>query len=97
PVGVRLRVGVNGQNRTQLVDVVLFDVGQNEVEDASRPLAGVVDVGGRERTEGAVIVVQGNQDLFDVVAARHAGRGFADLLHGGDAQADEDGDDGNHH
>jgi len=40
-----------------------------------------------------VIIVRGQDDLLKVVLARHGGRGFADLLDGGEEQADEDGDD----
>jgi hypothetical protein len=46
---------------------------------------------------GAVEVDQGQADLVQVVLAAHAAGGVADLLHRGDEQADEDGDDGDHH
>src|SRR5262249_12074145 len=46
---------------------------------------------------GAVVVgVQGDADLLEVVLALGAGGGFADLLDGGQQQADQDGDDGDH-
>ena len=41
-----------------------------------------------------VVVVQGQADLLEVVGALDAGGGLADLLHGGQQQADQDGDDG---
>jgi hypothetical protein len=41
--------------------------------------------------------VQGQADLVEVVAALHASRGLADLLHGWQEQPDEDSDDGNYH
>src|SRR5262249_55504108 len=39
--------------------------------------------------------MDGDAELFEVVAARHAGGCFADLLDRGQKQADQDGDDGN--
>jgi hypothetical protein len=39
-------------------------------------------------------VVAGEQDLLEVVGAFHPVGGFPDLLHGGQEQADQDGDDG---
>jgi len=41
--------------------------------------------------------VQAQADLLEVVRARHACGGLADLLHGGQQQADQDGDDRYHH
>jgi hypothetical protein len=41
--------------------------------------------------------VTGESDLVEVVTALDAGGGRADLLDGGEQQADEDGDDGDHH
>jgi hypothetical protein len=41
--------------------------------------------------------VQAQADLLAVVLALNAGGRFADLLDGGDEQADEDGDDRDHH
>ena len=38
--------------------------------------------------------VQGEAHLLEVVLALHAGGGFADLLHGGQKQPDQDRDDG---
>ena len=42
-------------------------------------------------------VVHGEAKLFEIIAALNARRGLADLLHGRQEQADEDGDDGDHH
>ena len=36
-------------------------------------------------------------ELLHVVLTLHAGGGLADLLDGGQQQADQDGDDGDHH
>jgi len=43
-----------------------------------------------------VVVVQRQADLFEVVGAAHAGGGLADLLDGGEEEADQDGDDRYH-
>src|SRR5262249_48505124 len=40
------------------------------------------------------VVVDGQADLLEVVLALHACGGLADLLHGGQQQADQDGEDG---
>ena len=56
-----------------------------------------VDVGRRERAVGTLVVVDGQADLPQVVHALGAGGGLAHLLDGGQEQADEDGDDGDHH
>ena len=44
-----------------------------------------------------MVVVDGERELLEVVAALHAGGGLADLLDGRQQEADEDGDDGDHH
>jgi len=41
--------------------------------------------------------VTGQAELLEVVGALHACGGLSDLLDGGQQQADEDGDDGDHH
>jgi hypothetical protein len=41
--------------------------------------------------------MQGQPDLFQVVRATHAGRGFTDFLNGGQQKTDEHSDDRNHH
>jgi len=41
--------------------------------------------------------VGGQRDLLEVVGALDAGGGLAHLLDGGQQEADEDGDDGDHH
>src|SRR5207249_1723110 len=58
-----------------------------------RPFAAVV----REELVGVVEVVHRQPDLLEVVARLHAGGGLAHLLHCGQQQADQDGNDGNHH
>src|SRR5262249_25252099 len=45
---------------------------------------------------GVVVVVAGQRQLLQVVGALGTGRRLAHLLHGGDQQADKDGNDGNH-
>jgi len=44
-----------------------------------------------------VIVVKGHAELLQLATALHASGGLADLLNGGQEQADQDGDDGDHH
>jgi hypothetical protein len=51
----------------------------------------------RQSTEGVVAIVSGNANLSKPARALETSGGFADLLDGGQEQADEDGDDGNHH
>ena len=46
---------------------------------------------------GVVAGVHRQRHLLEVVGSSDAGGGFADLLHGRQEQADEDGDDGDHH
>jgi hypothetical protein len=41
--------------------------------------------------------VQPHTDLFEVVLTRDPRRGFADLLDGGEEQADQDADDSDDH
>src|SRR5262249_16070987 len=53
-----------------------------------------VDVFVREMVVGVVVVVQGEADLFEVVGAAHAVGGLADLLHGGQEQANQDANNG---
>src|SRR5262249_52713106 len=52
---------------------------------------------GRELLEAVVVVLPRQGDLLDVVLAGGAVGALTHLLDGGDEQADEDGDDGNHH
>src|SRR5262249_45829677 len=99
------RVGVAGPE-----DVVLFDVGEQPGEEGvgvgplerdgrgrDELVVGAVGAGGGQKAGGVVDVVGGDGDLLEVVLAPHAGGGLADLLDGGQEQADEDGDDGYHH
>src|SRR5262249_56943840 len=94
----RVRVGVEAVGVAgDLVDVVLLDVRQQDEEEGAADAAGAVGVHGREVAVGTLVVVHRQHDLLDVVGAPHAGGGGADLLDGGQEQADEDGDDGDHH
>jgi hypothetical protein len=45
---------------------------------------------------GIVVVVAGEGELFEVVLALHAVGRLAHLLHGGQQQPDEDGNNGDH-
>ena len=60
------------------------------------PQGGRVALGGK-RLVDVVVVVTGEADLLEVVTALDAGGSRADLLDGEEQQADEDGDDGDHH
>ena len=52
---------------------------------------------GRQLLVGLLVLVQADADLLEVVLAVRRGRGLADLLDGGQQQADQHGDDGDHH
>src|SRR5262249_44924459 len=84
----------------QVVLVPLFDVGQQQ-RAPRRPAVQRLRVIADERRGqcplGGVKVVGGETDLLEVVGAVDAGGGVADFLGGGQQQADEDGDDGDHH
>ena len=43
------------------------------------------------------MVVAGQADLLEIVGALRAAGGLAHVLHGRQEQADQDGDDGDHH
>src|SRR5262249_33854757 len=65
-----------------------------------RRRVGGVEVRHRARRQDAVdalVVVQGEAELLQVIGAAHACGGLAHLLHGGEQEADEDGDDRYHH
>src|SRR5262249_47416880 len=82
-VGVPLRVV------PELGDVLSFDVGHDEDGPGDVGVAG--DAGGRQVAEGVVVVVAGDGELVQVVAATDTGRGLADLLDRRKQQADQDG------
>ncbi len=99
---VGLRIALRG-----LEQVVLFHVREQPHEDrvADGSLVGPgnrdggILVRGCERRQHLVRVVDGmgrQAELFQIVAALHPVRGFTDLLHGRQQQADKNGDDGNH-
>ena len=52
---------------------------------------------GGKAAVGALVVVQSQADLLQVVGALGAAGGLAGRLHGGKQQRDQDGDDGDHH
>jgi len=85
--------GVEGIRRDDLLeDVVLLEIG----EYAHAPARGGSRAGPLAQwklLEGAVIAVQGEAGLLEVVGALHARCGLAHFLDGGQQQADEDGDD----
>ena len=87
-----------------LVGVVLFDVRQNVGHPTPRTLGGsapaagvVVRVALRQRAVDIMEVVQGKALLLHVVHALSAGSSFPDLLNGRQQQANEDGNDRDHH
>ncbi len=83
------------------VQVILLHVRQERMDPAAANPSRVVAVevvvlpGGKHALD-AVVVVQGEPDLFEVVGALGAGGRFPDLLDGREQQADEDRDDGDH-
>ena len=57
-----------------------------------------VGIPGRwEKPADIVVVVQGRADLFEIVLATGVGGCFPDFLDGGHQQANQDGNDGDHH
>jgi hypothetical protein len=52
---------------------------------------------GRQVLVGVVVVVGGQAELLEVIGALRSRRGLAHLLHGGQEQRDQDGDDRDHH
>src|SRR5205807_2426870 len=101
------RVGSRGLIITN-EEVVLLDVG----EDLETPAAGLshshgggaathvrIGVGapGGEIPKSAVVVVEGDADLLEVVLAFRPVGGLAHLLHGRQEERHQDGDDGDHH
>src|SRR5262249_34416472 len=60
-----------------------------------RPAVGTP--GGRKEAPRVVEVVQGQAQLLEVVGTLHTAGRLAHLLDGGEQEADEDGDDGDHH
>src|SRR5262249_40746495 len=106
PIGV---AGAAVDLRT-LVNRLLFDERQQEVllgaemrRVVSGTPVGVVSGGGEtaltggQLAVGALHVVQGEADLFEVVLGRGPASRLADFLDGRHQQADEDGYDGDHH
>src|SRR5262249_43094164 len=106
-VGVAAEVGDQVIETVRLVDagyglreggvnVLLLNVWQNELYPGCAVLAAfgprVCHLG-----VGIVVVVAGQAELLKVVGALGARRRLADLLDGRQEQADEDGDDGDHH
>src|SRR5262249_37632325 len=100
--------GVDAGGAAALPDVVPFEEGQ-DLEAPAAPLVPAhgrladgqvprrhapVAAAAREDAERVVVVVEGEAQLLEVVAALDAGGGVADLLHRGYQEADQDGDDG---
>ena len=91
-----------------LPQIVPLHVGQHVVEETTprgvrvRPAPRLVrdrktaDAGRHFPVVGPRLVVDRQGHLLEVVGALGAGGGLAHLLHGGDQQADQDGDDRNH-
>src|SRR5262249_38725314 len=95
-VGVGDRVALHA-----VVEVVLLDVrveAEPEGHVVARHAARRVSQYRRQRVRvRRRIAVDGDAYLLEVVTALDAGGGLTDLLHRGQEQADEDGDDGYHH
>ena len=85
-----------------LVQVVLLEVGEQFDPKVSAPGWAVAHHDGKARPdgellEGVVVVVCRQGDLLEVVQALGTVGGLADFLHRGEEQADQDGNDRNHH
>ena len=84
------------------VQVVLFDVREDQCPppptrvDMSPVLVAALLDGRRVVPVHRRVVVHSDDLLLEVVGALHAGGGFADLLHGGEQQPDQDRDDRDH-
>src|SRR5262249_17060048 len=76
----------------------LLDVRKQEGVDGEAAAGAVGGAGaaGRELLVGAVVVVQGQADLLEVVLALEPGGGRSDLLDGGEQQRDQARYDRNH-
>jgi hypothetical protein len=75
----------------------LFDVRQEVEHQGGEEGPAVVAGLGRQTALRVVGVLHRQTDLSEVVLALGACGGLADFLHGGQQQADQDGDDGDHH
>src|SRR5262249_9087795 len=81
----------------RVVNVLLFDVWQ-DVKQQRRIIRITISAGHRRQTSpGVVAVVQGQSHLLEVVLTFRPVGGFPHLLYGRQEQADQDGDNGNHH
>src|SRR6516225_128005 len=98
-----MSIGIDSQVGDALVKIVLLHEGQHKDNPAPPVVRPVVPVSvaepaaWRELLKGVVIIVHGQSNLLEIVLALHAVGGFANLLHGGQQQAYQDGNDGNHH
>src|SRR5439155_25776014 len=72
---------------------VVADPGVHAAGGDDVPEGGPVDAVGGQDAAGVVVVVGRQAELLEVVGALHAHRGLADLLHRGQQEADEHGDD----
>src|SRR5436309_1431614 len=78
--------------------VVLLDVRQQvEKVGAKHPVTGrrIIPDDGRQMPKRVMVIVRGQAKLLHVVGALDPAGGLADLLDGGQQQADQHGDDGN--
>jgi hypothetical protein len=90
-----LEAGISGRRPELeiLEQKVLLDVREQENQGADL----LAIPARRERSERALIVLGRQTDLLEVVAATHAVGRFADLLDGGEQEADQHGNDGDDH
>jgi hypothetical protein len=78
----------------QALNVLLLHVWQQARQTGMNERPGIARWG--EVAEGGFVVVEGEAELLEVVGTTHAGRGRADLLHGGEKQTDQDRNDCDH-
>src|SRR5262249_53347087 len=79
------------------IQVILLHVRQREEDPTSLVIAPAASIALGERAIGVMVAVASQRQLFQVVLALHAVRGFANLLNGWQQQADQNGNDGDDH
>ena len=102
---LRIHVQWNGQVEA-IIDVRLLQIrrqfGDERPAEARGRQVGIrsrdqVLIAGRKGGLRIVVIVQRDAELFQIIAAFHPVGGLTNLLDGGQQEADQDGDDGDHY